>query len=97
MAWREDAGKYHDYLVDALLRHEHSVLTKNGIFKLLTERFPEFKGKKDWILISAHCINGSERGGCYCASSQAAIFERMGCGKYRVRKPLHKFKSEDPA
>ena len=84
MAWREESTKYHNMLADAMVPYSGATLTKSTIEKVLAEKYPELKEKLDWVLPSDHCVNRTNKGACYCAETEKAIFERVGWGKYRI-------------
>jgi hypothetical protein len=46
--------------------------------------FPELSHQEQWIMLSDHCSNRSNKGACLCAESELALFERIEEGLYRV-------------
>lgn len=93
MGWRDFASTFHDYIVEAMTNHKGEVLQKGRIIKILISKFPELESKEEWILPSDHCINHTNKGACYCAEKEKAIFERIGHGKYKARQHLCKLDS----
>ncbi len=93
MGWRDFAGTFHDYIVEAMTNHKGEILQKGEITKVLIGKFPKLESKEEWILPSDHCINHTNKGACHCAETKKAIFERIGYGKYKVRQHLHNLDS----
>lgn len=87
--WREFASRFHDGLVETMSPHKKKRMTRSEILELI-ESNPAFKGQEQWIFPSDHCINHTNKGACYCAKTEKAIFERIGWGKYKVRESLNK-------
>ena len=74
---REFASSFHDYIVEAMDNHRGQVLRTSEILNILIEEFPELEHRKDWIQPPDHCINHTNKGACYCAETEAAIFEKI--------------------
>ena len=87
---RKFASTFHDYIVEAMDNHKGQVLRTGEILKILINKFPELEIRKDWIQPPDHCINHTNKGACYCAEKDTAIFEKVTRGKYRVRHSLYK-------
>ena len=78
------ATKFHKQLEQALLPLKNLIVGPAQVRKVLAEKFPAREKDIDWILPSDHCVNHTNKGACECARSEAALFERVGHGKYRV-------------
>lgn len=87
--WREFASRFHDELVETMSPHKNQRMTRSEILERI-ESNPAFKGQEQWIYPSDHCINHTNKGACYCAKTDKAIFERIRRGKYKVRESLNK-------
>jgi len=81
--WEKLASQFHDKLKEAMVLYKNNIFKTAGIKKII-QNVPEFKGKEQWIYPSDHCINHTNKGACYCALTNKAIFERKGWGEYRV-------------
>lgn len=46
--------------------------------------YPQLKNDTQWIILSDHCINHTNKGACKCAKTELALFERVARGIYRV-------------
>lgn len=75
---------YHDKLAQALLPLKGRVIDPTEGRAALIATFPELEGKQEWIILSDHCINHTNRGACECAMTESALLERVGRGRYRV-------------
>ena len=84
------ASTYHDYIVEAMENYKGQDLKTGEILKILINRFPELEVRKDWIQPPDHCINHTNKGACYCAETDKAVFEQVKHGTYKVRKNLYK-------
>ncbi|HRR40216.1 MAG TPA: hypothetical protein P5244_03170 [Syntrophales bacterium] len=89
MGWREFATKFHNQFADAMMLCEGRVLMKKEIIEMLLRRFPELREMEDWLYPSDHCKNHTNKGACYCAETNTAIFERLDRETYRVLKAIH--------
>jgi hypothetical protein len=85
--WRDFASVFHNELVETLSPHRNKHMTTSEIRELV-ESNPAFKGREQWVYPSDHCINHTNKGACYCARTDKAIFERIGRGNYRVHESL---------
>lgn len=46
--------------------------------------FPALANDTQWIILSDHCINHTNKGACKCAKTELALFERVARGEYLV-------------
>jgi len=83
--WRKFASKFHGQLINAMMLYPNQILETSKIRGII-ENVPAFKGKEQWIYPSDHCINHWNKGACYCALKEEAIFERLARGRYRVKR-----------
>ncbi len=81
--WEKLASKFHDKLKQVMRPYKNDVLETARI-KNIIEKVPDFHGQEQWIYPSDHCINHTNKGACYCAETENAIFEKIARGKYRV-------------
>jgi hypothetical protein len=86
---RDFATKYHNQFADAMLAYEGHVLMTKEIIKILIQKFPDLWKMEDWLQPPDHCKNHTNNGACYCATSENALFEQLGRGKYRVLLAKH--------
>ncbi len=86
--WRNFGSKFHNYIVDAMENHKDETLQAIDIRKIVIGKFPKLEPEEKWIQASDHCINLTNKGACYCAKNEKAIFERISHGKYKVRSNL---------
>lgn len=82
-SWRDFGTKFHDVFKLVMKPYKNQVLETSRIKKII-ENVPEFHGKEQWIQPSDHCINLTNKGACYCALTDNAIFEQITRGRYRV-------------
>jgi|GEM_PF-320733 len=82
--WRETITKYHNNLKNAVMRHSGEVLKTSQIKKII-EGDPSLAKDAQFVFPSDHCINHTNKGACYCAMTEEAIFEKVRHGMYRVR------------
>jgi hypothetical protein len=81
--WEKFASKFHDKLKEVMIPYKNKVFQTARI-KEIIETVHDFRGWEQWIYPSDHCINHTNKGACYCALTEDAIFERIARGKYRV-------------
>ena len=77
------ASKFHDQLKVTMIPYKNTVL-KTAEIKNIIKSVPTFKGQKQWIYPSDHCINHTNKGACYCSMTKNALFFQIARGKYRV-------------
>jgi hypothetical protein len=82
--WRETMTKYHNNLKHAVMHHSGEVLKTSQIKKII-EGDPSLAADAQFVFPSDHCINHTNKGACYCAMTEEAIFEKIRHGMYRVR------------
>ena len=82
--WRETMTKYHNNLKNAVMRHSGEVLKTSQIKKII-EGDPSLAADAQFVFPSDHCIDHTNKGACYCAMTEEAIFEKVKHGVYRVR------------
>jgi len=81
--WEALASKYHRKLKEVMAPHKKNVMQTAQIKKII-EHVPELKGEAQWIFPSDHCVNHTNKGACFCAETDDAIFKQIARGKYRV-------------
>lgn len=77
------ASKFHDKLEEVMRPYKNQVLQTARI-KNIIETVHDFRGQEQWIYPSDHCNNHTNKGACYCALTEDAIFEKIARGQYRV-------------
>lgn len=82
--WQETSTKFHDGLKQAVTRHSGETLRTSQIKKIV-ESNPSLAAHAQFVFPSDHCINHTNKGACYCALTEEAIFEKVRHGVYRVR------------
>jgi len=83
LGWEKFASKFHDKFKEIMEPYRNKVL-ETAVIRSIVEKVPEFSGQEDWIYPSDHCINHSNKGACYCAETDGAIFQRIARGRYKV-------------
>ncbi|MBN1364562.1 MAG: hypothetical protein JW976_07145 [Syntrophaceae bacterium] len=83
--WREKAAKYHNDLKQTMIRYRGKILQTSHIREII-EQHPVLAKDSQFVYPSDHCINHTNKGACYCALTEEAIFEQIRHGIYRVRK-----------
>ncbi|MFH1079442.1 MAG: hypothetical protein V1766_04130 [Pseudomonadota bacterium] len=81
--WEKFASKFHDELDMVMSPYKNNVL-KTAKIKSIIQSVPTFKRQEQWIFPSDHCINHTNKGACYCAMTENAIFSQIARGKYRI-------------
>ncbi len=81
--WSATSARYHDKLRNLMLRHQGRELKTSDIRKLI-ENEPELAQDVQLIYPSDHCINHTNKGACFCAHTDEAIFSRLRKGWYQV-------------
>lgn len=61
-----------------------SIVNKTTVNAAWKTNFPELAHLTQWITLSDHCINQTNKAACRCAKTKLALFERVGRGEYRV-------------
>ena len=77
------ASKFHDKLKEVIAPYRKKILSMARI-KEIIENTPDFRGQEEWVYPSDHCKNHTNKGACYCAETDDALFEQITTGKYRV-------------
>jgi hypothetical protein len=83
--WRDVSVQFHDELKKAMARHSGQAL-KTSQIKRIVEGTPSLAEDAQFLYPSDHCINHTNKGACYCAETEKAIFEKVKRGLYCVRK-----------
>jgi hypothetical protein len=84
MSFSKIASKYHDQLAQAMGPFRGRVVRPREMRAALVADFPQLEGAQGWVLPSDHCRNRTNKGACRCATTDDALFERIGWGQYRV-------------
>jgi hypothetical protein len=82
--WREVTSQFHDNLMEVMAPFQNQIL-KTSTIKRIIAGYQAFEGKEQWIYPSDHCINHTNKGACYCAETEEAIFMKIRRGMYKVR------------
>lgn len=77
-------SKYHEALRAALASRVGQIIGNPEARAALVDRFPEHTDSTRWVFLSDHCSNHRSKGACRCATTENALVERVGRGKYRV-------------
>jgi len=83
IGWEKFASKFHDKFKEEMTHYKNKVL-RTAEIKEIIENTNDFRGNEKWIQASDHCKNHTNKGACYCAETEEALFERIGWGQYRV-------------
>jgi len=83
LGWEKFVSKFHEDLKMAMVPYKNMVLEKARIDKIINKTSAH-REKAQWIYPSDHCVNHSNKGACFCAMTNQAIFERIQRGKYKV-------------
>jgi len=82
--WRVTSARFHDGLKQAMSRYRNSELTTAEIRKIV-EHTPGLADHAQFIYPSDHCINHTNKGACWCALTDKAIFKRIRRGVFFIR------------
>ena len=77
-------SKRHNRLAEVVGPMHGQVVKKANIDIAWKSTFPSLKKDTQWIILSDHCINHTNKGACKCAKTELALFERISRGVYRV-------------
>lgn len=75
--------KIHDNLLRTLKSKQGEEITRDKLRTLYQEQFPN--ENVDWVQATDHCVNRTNKGACDCAQTDAAIFEWIEEGLYKIR------------
>lgn len=75
--------KIHDNLVHLLGNEGGRVISRAELRDLYCNEYPD--ENVDWVQATDHCINLTNKGACWCAETDSAIFEWLKRGMYKVR------------
>ncbi len=84
MSRTDYVSQFHDKLANAMAPRVGQTLTNRDIQKILLDRYPTLKKDAEWIQPSDHCRNHTCKDACRCTTTDDAIFDRVGRGKYFV-------------
>ena len=84
MSMSDYVSKFHNYVANAVHDYKGHELSKKFIQQIITYRYPGLQDKINWIFPSDHSSNLTNKGACYCALTDEAIFERISRGRYNV-------------
>jgi len=80
----ESLNKKNHYNLMRLLSNDAGrLISRTELRKRYQEKYPE--ENVDWVQAPDHCINRTNKGACWCAKSDDAIFEWIEKGLYKVR------------
>jgi len=82
--WSATSARFHDGFKQAMLSHRNNELTTAKI-KRIVESTPGLADHSRFIYPSDHCINHTNKGACWCALTDDAIFERVRRGVFFIR------------
>jgi hypothetical protein len=77
------SSKFHNKLKEVMVPYKNKILQTARFIKII-EQVHDFRGQEQWIYPSDHCRNHTNKGACYCAETDAALFEKIARGQYRV-------------
>ena len=77
------ASKFHNKLKEVMVPYKNKVLQTARFIEII-EKVHDFRGQEQWIYPSDHCKNHMNKGACYCAETDDALFEKIARGQYRV-------------
>jgi len=80
----QTVSEYHDRLAQALVPLRGRVIDTSQARAALVAAFPDLQDKQEWVILSDHCRNRTNRGACQCAETDAALLEWVERGRYRV-------------
>jgi hypothetical protein len=75
--------KIHDNLLRLLGSRQGREISRAELRNLYQEKYPN--ENVDWVQATDHCINRTNKGACECAKTDAAIFQWMEKGLYKIR------------
>lgn len=75
--------KIHDNLMRLLSSERGSLISRAELIKQYQEKYPH--ENVEWVQATDHCINLTNKGACWCARSDSAIFEWIERGLYKIR------------
>ena len=81
--WEKVTSKFHDKLKETMAPYKNMIMQTANL-KGIIANIHDFQGQEQWIYPSDHCNNHTNKGACYCALTENAIFERIARGRYRV-------------
>jgi len=76
-------SKFHDELSKAMSPYRNLTMNTSEINKIV-KTVPVLREHQQWIQPPDHCINHTNKGACFCAMTDDAIFERIRRGKYKI-------------
>src|SRR5262245_11952785 len=74
----------HDRLAQAMAPLAGEEVTQAQVQNAYAEAYPD-AADRQWVQAPDHCIDHTCQGACECAQTRAALFERLGHNRYRVR------------
>lgn len=77
-------SKRHNRLAQVVGQLRGQTVKKADVKKIWISTFPELANDFQWVILSDHCINHTNKGACKCAKSELALFERVKRGYYLV-------------
>lgn len=77
-------SKRHNRLAAVVGSMRGKIVKKAIIDAAWKSAFPASQNETQWIILSDHCINHTNKGACKCAKTELALFERVARGKYLV-------------
>lgn len=75
--------KIHDNLTRLLRSNKGREISRPELINLYQRKYPN--ENVDWVQATDHCINRTNKGACWCAKTDAAIFEWIEKGLYKIR------------
>ena len=83
-SFSDSATRFHDALARALAGLQGQEIDRKLALTALLRKSPDLLPQIDWILLSDHCSNHTNKGACECALTKGALLERISHGRYRV-------------
>lgn len=77
-------SRLHNRLAQVVGPMRGLTVEKADVDKAWLDLFPEQSNETQWIILSDHCANRTNKGACVCAETELALFERLETGVYRV-------------
>jgi hypothetical protein len=77
-------SKRHNRLAEVVGVMRGRIVQKTDIDHAWNLAFPTLVKDTQWIILSDHCVNHTNKGACRCAKTELALFERLSRGIYRI-------------
>jgi len=77
-------SKRHNRLAQVIGPMHGKTVKKSTVDAAWKSAFPALANDTQWIILSDHCINHTNKGACKSAKTELALFERVARGEYRV-------------